>query len=146
MGAQLQEWLCRNAQHVRRRHRQSELRRYLAEEGDLDAAQADIASALNVAPYDPVALNGQAWLYAWYRRDQLGQAEQMARRAVDGAKGDFEKARYLHTLGWVYIQQERYEEAVEILEEAAALATVDGEVVYKEIVEHLEEAREASGG
>ena len=112
-----------------------------AEAGDLDAAQADLYSALDIAPFDPVALNGQAWLYAWYRHDQLGEAEQLARRAVDGAEDDFERARYLHTLGWVYIQQERYEEAVTVLEAAASLATVEGEVMYREIVEHLEEAR-----
>ena len=114
-----------------------------AEEGDLDAAQADVYSALDVAPFDPVALNGQAWLYAHYRRTQLAEAEQLAQRAVDGAEDDLEKAHYLHTLGWVYYQQERCEEAVATLEEAAALATVEGKVVYREIEEHLEEAKAA---
>jgi tetratricopeptide (TPR) repeat protein len=112
-----------------------------AEEGDLDAAQADLDSARDVAPHDPVVLNGQAWLYAWYRNDRLPDAEQLAQRAVAGAEDDLQKARYLHTLGWVYYQQERYVEAVATLEEAAALATVEGEVVYGEIVEHLEEAK-----
>ncbi len=114
-----------------------------AEEGDLDAAQADLGSARDVAPHDPVVLNGQAWLYAWYRNDRLPDAEQLAQRAVAGAEDDLQKARHLHTLGWVYYQQERYDEAVATLEEAAALATVEGQVVYGEIVEHLEEAREA---
>jgi tetratricopeptide (TPR) repeat protein len=114
-----------------------------AEEGDLDAAQADLDSARDIAPHDPVVLNGQAWLYAWYRDDRLSDAEQLAQRAVAGAEDDLEKARYLHTLGWVYYQQERYDEAVSTLEEAAALATVEGEVVYGEIVRHLEEAKGA---
>jgi len=114
-----------------------------AEEGDLDAAQADLDSAQGIAPHDPVVLNGQAWLYAWYRDDRLADAEQLAQRAVAGAEDDLQKARYLHTLGWVYYQQERYDEAVATLEEAAALATVEGEVVYGEIVEHLEEAKGA---
>jgi tetratricopeptide (TPR) repeat protein len=114
-----------------------------AEEDDLDAAQADLDSARDIAPHDPVVLNGQAWLYAWYRDDRLSDAEQLAQRAVAGAEDDLQKARYLHTLGWVYYQQERYDEAVTTLEEAAALATVEGEVVYGEIVEHLEEAKGA---
>jgi tetratricopeptide (TPR) repeat protein len=114
-----------------------------AEEGDLDAAQADLDSAQDIAPHDPVALNGQAWLYAWYRDDRLSDAEQLAQRAIAGAEDDLEKARYLHTLGWVYYQQERYDEAVATLDEAAALATVEGEVVYGDIVEHLEEAKGA---
>jgi tetratricopeptide (TPR) repeat protein len=114
-----------------------------AEGGDLEAAQADIDSARDIAPHDPVVLNGQAWLYAWYRNDRLVDAEQLGQRAVAGAEDDLEKARHLHTLGWIYYQQERYNEAVTTLEEAAALATVEGEVVYGEIVEHLEEAREA---
>jgi Tfp pilus assembly protein PilF len=114
-----------------------------AEQGDLDAAQADLDSALDIAPYDPAALNGQAWLYAWYRGDRWAQAERLARRAMAGAEDDLEKARILHTLGWVYYRQGRYEEAVARLEEAAALATVEGQVVYGEIVEHLEQAKGA---
>jgi len=113
----------------------------LAEQGDFDAALADLSSAQAFAPYDPVALNGQAWFYAWYRRSHLDEAQQLAQRAVAGAEDDLERARYLHTLGWVYYRQERYEEAVATLEEAAALATVEGQVVYGEILEHLEEAR-----
>ena len=112
-----------------------------AEEGDLDAAQADLDSAQKVAPYDPAALNGQAWLYARYREERLADAERMAERAIGGAEDELERARYLHTLGWVYYQQGRYAEAVATLEEAAELATVEGQVVYGEIVEDLEEAR-----
>jgi tetratricopeptide (TPR) repeat protein len=115
----------------------------LAEQGNLDAALIDLDSAQALAPYDPVVLNGQAWFYAWYRRSNLDEAEQLAQRAVAGAGNGLERARHLHTLGWVYTQQGQYEEAVATLEEAAALATVEGEVVYAEIAEHLEEARAA---
>jgi len=111
----------------------------LAEQGDLDGAQADLNSALDIAPYNPLALNGQAWFYVWYRHDNLAEAEQLAQRAIAGAEDDLEQARYLHTLGWVYYQQGRYEEAAATLEEAAGLATVEGEVPYREILEHLEE-------
>ena len=112
-----------------------------AEQGDLEAAQADLYSALDISPYDRVALNGQAWVYAWYRHDHLAEAEQLAKRAAAGAEDDLERARYLHTLGWVYYQQDRFIEAVAVLEQAAALATVEGEVVYGEIQEHLEQAK-----
>jgi len=111
----------------------------LAEQGDLDGAQADLNSALDIAPYSPVALNGQAWFYVWYRHDHLAEAEQLAQRAIAGAQGDLERAAYLDTLGWVYYEQGRYEEAAATLEEAAELATVEGEVAYGEILEHLEE-------
>jgi len=114
-----------------------------AEQGDLYGAQADLDSARDIAPYDPVVLNGQAWFYARYRHDRLAEAEQLAQRAVAGARGDLERAVYLDTLGWVYCQQGRYEEAAATLEEAARLATVEGEVVYGVILEHLEETRAA---
>jgi tetratricopeptide (TPR) repeat protein len=112
-----------------------------AQQWDFAAAQADLDSALAVAPHDPVALNGQARFYAWYRHDHLDEAERLAQRAIAGAEGDFEKARYLHTLGWTYFQQRRYEEAAATLEQAAALATVEGQVAYREILEHLEQTQ-----
>ena len=115
----------------------------LAEQGDFDAAQADLDAARAIAPYEPVVLNAQAWLYAWYRQDHLDEAERLALLAVDGARYDLERAAYLDTLGWVYYQQGRYDEAIAVLEDAATLATVEGEVVYDEILEHLEEVRQA---
>jgi tetratricopeptide (TPR) repeat protein len=114
-----------------------------AEQGDFDAALTDLNGMLGVAPYDPAALDGRAWFYAWYQQDHLYEAEQLALRAVAGAEDDLERARFLHTLGWVYYQRGWYEEAVAALEEAAALATVEGEVVYGEILGHLEQARAA---
>ncbi|MFQ6102378.1 MAG: tetratricopeptide repeat protein [Anaerolineae bacterium] len=114
-----------------------------AEQRNLDGAMADLSSAQEISPYDPVVLNGQAWFYAWYQHDHLDEAEQLAQRAVDGTKDDLDRASCLDTLGWVYYEQGRYEEAVAALEEAAALATVEGEVICSDIVEHLEEARAA---
>lgn len=109
-----------------------------AELGDLPAAQADLTVALDIAPYDPVALNGQAWFNIWYLQEHSSDAERLAERAIAEAECDLERARYLHTLGLVYRHQGRYEEAIATLEEAARLALVEGEVVYEEIVTHLE--------
>jgi tetratricopeptide (TPR) repeat protein len=107
----------------------------------LSAAQADLTVALDVAPYDPVALNGQAWFNIWYLEEHSSDAERLAERAIAAARSDLEKARYLHTLGWVYRHQGRYEEAIATLEEAARLATVEGQVVYEAIATHLEDVR-----
>jgi len=114
-----------------------------AEQGDLDAALDDLTSAQEIAPHDPVVLDGLAWFYVWYQRSNLDEAEQLAQRAVDGAEDDLERAAYLDTLGWVHYEQARYGEAVAVLEEAATLATVEGRVVYPDLRVHLEEARAA---
>ncbi|RLC92656.1 MAG: hypothetical protein DRI77_12725 [Chloroflexi bacterium] len=114
-----------------------------AEEGNLDAAEADLSSAQGIAPHDPVVLNGRARFYAWYRHGNLDEAKQLAQRAVDKAEDDLERATYLGTLGWIYYQQGQYDESVSTLEEATALATVEGQVIYSEIQEHLEEAKKA---
>ncbi|MDY7078831.1 MAG: tetratricopeptide repeat protein [Chloroflexota bacterium] len=111
--------------------------------GDLDAAQVNLSHAMSTAPLDPVALNGRAWFYAQYQQDRLYEASQLAQQAVAGARDDLERARYLHTLGWIYYQQGYRELAVTTLEEAVALATVEGEVVYSEILARLEEVRAA---
>jgi hypothetical protein len=75
--------------------------------------------------------------------DTFEEAERLAQRAVAGSSWELDKARYLHTLGWIYVRQQRYDEAVVVLEDAADLATVEGEVVIQDIVKHLEDARRA---
>ena len=119
--------------------------RMMAEEelGDLDAVQINLSHAMSTAPFDPASLNARAWFFARYQQDRLYEAEQLAQQAVAGTEDDLEKARYLDTLGWIYYQQGHLEQAITTLEEAAALATVEGEVIYSEILEHLEEVRAA---
>jgi tetratricopeptide (TPR) repeat protein len=114
-----------------------------AEERDYEGALADLESALGIAPYEPVALNGKAWLLARYQLTELDLAEELATRAVAGAEHDLATARYLLTLGWIHYLRGDYEEALATLEEAAELATVEGEIVYGEIAEHLEAVRVA---
>jgi tetratricopeptide (TPR) repeat protein len=112
-----------------------------AELGEIDRAYDDLARALDLVPHDPLALNGLAWLYAWYRGDHLADAESLAKRALAGASDDLARARCLHTLGWTYFLLERYEEARIALEEAASLATIDGEIVEAGLAAHLELVR-----
>ncbi|MEE8391756.1 MAG: tetratricopeptide repeat protein [Anaerolineae bacterium] len=113
--------------------------------GDLDAAQVNLSHAMSTAPFNPVALNGRAWFYARHQQDRLFEAGQLAQQAVEGAKDDLEKARYLHTLGQIYYQQGYLEQAITTLEEAATLATIEGEVIYDEILEDLEEFKTTEG-
>jgi tetratricopeptide (TPR) repeat protein len=113
-----------------------------AELGEIDRAYDDLTRALDLVPHDPLALNGLAWLYAWYRGDHLADAESLAKRALAGASEDLARARCLHTLGWTYYRLERYAEARFALEEAASLATVDGEIVVADLAAHLELTRE----
>ena len=79
--------------------------------------------------------------YICQSRDHLFEAGQLAQQAANGAKDDLEKARYLDTLGWVYYLQGYRDQAITTLEEAAALATIEGEVIYGEILDHLERVR-----
>jgi tetratricopeptide (TPR) repeat protein len=109
--------------------------------GDLEAAQVNLSHAMSTAAFDPVSLDGRAWFYGLYQQDRLYEATQLAQQAVAGARDDLEKARYLHTLGSLYYQQGYREHAVATLEEAVALATVEGEVIYDEILELLDEIR-----
>jgi tetratricopeptide (TPR) repeat protein len=115
-----------------------------AELGEVDRAYDDLAHALDLVPHDPLALNGLAWLYAWYRGDHLADAESLAKRALAGASDDLARARCLHTLGWTYYRLERYQEAAIALEKAASLMMVDGEVVLADLAAHLEIVRAAA--
>ena len=115
----------------------------LAELGQLEAAQTDLDIASSISPHSPIVMNGMAWYHAWYLDSYLHEAEQLCERALEKARDDLERARYLDTLGWVYYQQARYGDAEAALERAGELATVEGEVVYARIVEHLEAARAA---
>jgi tetratricopeptide (TPR) repeat protein len=111
--------------------------------GDLEAMQVNLSHAMSAAPFDPVALNGRAWLYAQHTPQRMFEAQQLAQQAVDRAPTDLERARYLHTLAWITYRQNYHERATALLEEAAALATVEGEIVYDEIQELLQEIEAA---
>ncbi len=108
----------------------------LAEMGKLADAQLTLDQALTVAPYAPPVFDAQARLYTFYRRDHLAAAEDLARRALAGAQDDLERAAYLDTLGWTLYRLGRGQEALAALDQAIALATVEGQVVFTEIPQH----------
>jgi tetratricopeptide (TPR) repeat protein len=112
-----------------------------AELGDMEAAGTNLSHAMSTGPFHPASLHARAWLKAWYQRDHLYEASQLAQQAVDAAPNDLDKARYLDTLGWLYYLQGYRDQADTTLEEAVTLATVEGEVVYGEILDHLERLR-----
>jgi tetratricopeptide (TPR) repeat protein len=112
-----------------------------AELGDLEAAETNLSHAMSTGPFHPAALHARAWLRAWYQPDHLYEAGQLAQQAVEAATNDLEKARYLDTLGWLYYLQGYRDQASATLEEAVTLATVEGELVYGEILDHLERLR-----
>jgi len=114
-----------------------------AEQRNFQGATDDLDRAREISPHDPVVLSGRAWFYAWYQHDHLEEAEQLAQRALAGAEDDLERASCLDTLGWVYYEQGRYDEAAATLEEAVALATVEGQVAYPDMLERLKKARAA---
>lgn len=79
------------------------------------------------------ALNYLAYLWA-VRGERLDDALRHIQTAL---ALDPANAAYLDTLGWVFFQQGRYEDARELLEQADALQPDD-----PEILEHLEKTRE----
>ncbi len=112
-----------------------------AELGDDDAVQTNLSHAMSTAPFDPVGLNGRALILAQYQPDRLFEAEQLVRQAIDKAQTDLERAGYLYTLGMIQYQRGWYDDAIATLETAADLATVEGTVVYREILDLLEQAK-----
>lgn len=114
--------------------------------GNYEQAESYLDQAVRLSPYDPQLLNGRAYIYARYQGTRLFEAEQLARQALAKARYPLEKARYLYTIAWVHYRQNRYEEAQSVLAEAAALATIEGQVVYREITElwtQVQTAKEA---
>ena len=88
---------------------------------------------LSLDPEHADALNYLAYLWA-VRGERLDDALRHAQAAL---ALDPQNAAYLDTLGWIYFQQGRYPEALDLLEQADALQPGD-----PEILEHLEKTRE----
>ncbi len=87
---------------------------------------------LTKSPNSVITLNNLAWTY-----DQLGD-----KRAMDTAKRAYELAPTLagvvDTYGWILVQNNQFEDGIELLEKAVALAPEN-----EEIQQHLESAKKS---
>jgi tetratricopeptide (TPR) repeat protein len=111
---------------------------------DLESAHGDLIYARNLAPNDFHTLKALASFYLRHRPERLVEAEQLAVYARNWAKTPIQEAVALHTLGRIYLQQNRMDEARQALTEAADLVTSEGRVVLAGLVDDLERARGGS--
>jgi len=107
---------------------------------NIDAAQGDLLYAQRLDPYNFELLLALARFYTDYRPERIVEAEQLSNYAIQWARGDLERARALHTLGHVYLAQNRKEEAKRVLAEAADLTTYQGQVLLFGVIEDLDRA------
>ncbi|MBN1260401.1 MAG: hypothetical protein JXB35_06935 [Anaerolineae bacterium] len=109
-------------------------------EGDIDGAQGDLLYAQSLDSHDFEVLNTLARFYADYVPERLVEAERLVQQALNWATWDLEKAYALHTLGRIYLAQERKEDAKVVLAEASDLANVDGQVGIFDLITDLDRA------
>jgi len=111
---------------------------------DLESAHGDLIYARNLAPNDFHTLKALASFYLTHRPERLVEAEQLAVYARNWAKNPIQEAVALHTLGRIYLEQNRMDDARQVLTEAADLVTTDGDVVLAGLQDDLERARGGS--
>jgi tetratricopeptide (TPR) repeat protein len=108
----------------------------LDQAGHTDRAVEQFETSIQLDPGHADALNYLAYLWA-VRGIRLDEALRHIQAAL---ALDPDNAAYLDTLGWVYYQQGRYEEALDLLQQADELRPGD-----PEILEHLEKTLEKLG-
>ena len=104
----------------------------LDQSGQTDRAVETFESCIRLDPGYADALNYLAYLWAG-RGIRLDEALRHVQAAL---ALDPDNPAYLDTLGWIYYQQERYSEALELLLQADALRPND-----PEILDHVEKTR-----
>jgi len=105
---------------------------------DVDSAQGDLLYAQSLEPYGFEVLNALARFYAEYRLERLSEAEQLAQYAINWGNTSVDRARGLHTLGRIYLQLDRKEDARKVLSQAAALTMADDRIGMPELAADLE--------
>lgn len=83
-----------------------------------DLAEQDLLYLLDLAPENPLVLNYLGYSYA-DKNINLEKAKDMISRAVSAAPND---AHIVDSMGWILYRIGEYDQAVEVLERAAALA------------------------
>ena len=99
-------------------------------------AKAALASALAMAPNEPLVLNFLGYAKLQHGED-LDTAEAMIRRASALARDD---ASITDSLGWALYKRGRVDEAIDVLQKAAM-----GDPAQAEIQEHLGDALYSAG-
>lgn len=109
---------------------------------DIDGAQADLLYAQDLGPTSFETFNALAEFYTDWRPERLAEAERLAIYAYEWATNDIERAIALYTLGRVYLAMDRQEDALQALQEAAAMATDEnGEVLLAGLAADLARAQ-----
>lgn len=91
-----------------------------------DEAAQCYEEVLKRVPHHPLTLNNYAYLLA-EANTRLDEAEAMANRALATEPNN---PIYLDTLGWIYYRQGRYQQAVQLLEQAVQDAPQEPELRY----------------
>lgn len=104
--------------------------------GDLESSDQAYQDALALDDQHAMALNNYAYSLS-QRGVRLDEAASMARRAVEL---DENNASYLDTLGWIYFQQEAYDEAEKWLKRA-----LDAGEASATVYEHYGDVQKAMG-
>ncbi len=91
-----------------------------------DQAAQCYEQVLRRTPNNPLTLNNYAYLLA-EANTRLDEAEAMANRAL---AAEPKNPIYLDTLGWIYYRQGRYQQAVQLLEQAVQDAPQEPELRY----------------
>ena len=115
-----------------------------AQRGKFKEASKYYQKTLAQDPQNGQVLNNLAWVYL-QQGIKLKEAEAMIRQALDQApNGDPNRPRYLDTLAEILLAEGRFSEALDLLQEAEALAAQqDDALLLSHIYEHKARAYEA---
>jgi len=110
----------------------------LVMQDNIEEAQGDLIYAKSLDPHNFDVLNALARFYADHVPERITEAEYLVQQAQSWARWDIQKAQALHTLGRIYLAQDRKEDAKTVLGQAAELAMVDGKIGLPELVTDLD--------
>lgn len=109
-------------------------------QANIEAAQGDLLYARNLEPYDFETLHMLGRFYADYVPERIVEAERLVLQAQNWTTWDLQRAQALHTLGRIYLEQGRNEEARQALVQASDLALVDGQISLPDLSADLDRA------